>query len=109
MDGFSLMFWLALAGGGYAFYPPFRKWVNTQLVQIAEKVKADSNPVEPEFPRTLVETMAWNEFKDENEGDPRIEKGWYALPQETRDEYVSKSVMAMVPEDVKKDLPPAAS
>ena len=93
MDGFSIIFWIALAVGGYAFYPPFRRWVNGLFVQLSDKVKHDADVPPPAAPDThILEDVAMLMFEEDHPGDPRIAGGWTSLPVEIRKIYIQKAV-----------------
>lgn len=95
MDSFSLMFWAVLAVGGYIFYSPFRRWVNGLLVQAAEKIKNDADV--PQKETVLWEDLAFTMYKEDHPEDPRIAGGWWALPEDIRQDYIVRAVKTFTP------------
>lgn len=98
LDGFSFMFWLALAAGGYVFYAPFRRWVNGWLVHAADKIKSDADLPKAAGPQTEIwEELALTMYKEDHPDDPRIAGGWWALPEDIRKDYIVRAVKTFTP------------
>ena len=92
MDGLGLVFWIALACCGYAFYPPFRRVVNGWIVRIANRVKDDAEVPVAEPKTHLLEDIAFMMFKEDHPEDPRVLGAWDALPIDIRQTYIMRAV-----------------
>lgn len=92
----NIIGWLIVLGALYTFYQPFRRMTNGWIVKVADKVRDDADIPPADQPDTeIIEDVAFATYAEEYPNDPRIKKGWWALPEDIRKEYLVRTIKGL--------------